>query len=180
MGRADSVVGRQRGGKTPERSPASGPAVLAEAAAVGPMLERGGGVRWRIAAAPTGTGRDPVSSRCRQRHQRGRLADGLAGSGEQVRAAIHSLPPLKRQRQRQCRWAGLTGVSGTDFRCEGAADGLGVTVDCADSVAGRCRGGKASERPLGSGAALSVVAVAAVGMLGCGWVQWANGKCFCV
>ena len=99
---------------------------------------------------------------------------------EQVQAAVRSLPPLKRQRQRQCRWAGLTGVSGTDFRCEGAADGLGVTVDCADSVAGRRRGGKASERPLGSGVALSVVAVAAVGMLGCGWVQWANGKCFCV
>ena len=81
LGRADSVAGRCRGGKASERPPASGPAVLAEAAAVGPMLERGGGVRWRIAAAPTGTGRDPVSSRCRQHHQRGTLADGLAGSG---------------------------------------------------------------------------------------------------
>ena len=78
-----------------------------------------------------------------------------------MRAAVRSLPPLKRQWQRQCRWAGLTGVSGTDFRCEGAARGLGVTVDCADSVVGRRRGGKASERLLSSGVVLSVVAVAA-------------------
>ena len=80
LGRADSVAGRCRGGKASERPSASGPAVLADAAAVEPMLERGAGVRWRIAAAPTGTGRDPVSSRCRQRHQCRTLAGGLAGS----------------------------------------------------------------------------------------------------
>jgi hypothetical protein len=48
LGRADSVAGRCRGGKASERPPASRLAVLAEAAAVEPMLERGAGVRWRI------------------------------------------------------------------------------------------------------------------------------------
>ena len=80
LGRADSVAGQLRGGKTPERPPASAPAAPAVPAAAAAVLELSAVVRWRIAAAPTETGRDPVSSRCRQHHQCCTLAGGLAGS----------------------------------------------------------------------------------------------------
>ena len=156
LGRADSVVGRCRGGKASERPPASGLAVLAEAAAVEPMLERSAGVRGgspphrlgRVGTrSPVGAGSITSAARW-QTAWRARAA--------QVRAAVRSLSPLKRQRQRWCRWAGLTGVPGVGIRCEEAVGGLGVTVGRADSVAGRRRGGKTPERPLGFDAALLV------------------------
>ena len=140
-GRADSVAGRRRGGKTPERSPASGPAVLTEAAAAAAGLELSAGVRWRIAAAPTGTGRDPVSSWCRQRHQRRTLAGGLAGSDGAGACRRPLTAAAEAAAAAAVLMAGLTGVPGGHIRCGQAAGGLVVTVGWVDSVAGRRRGG---------------------------------------
>ena len=53
------------------------------------------------------------------------LPGGLR-SGEQEVAALAKA--LKRQRQRWCRWAGLTGVPGLGICCRDAAGGLDVTA----------------------------------------------------
>ena len=76
--------------------------------------------------------------------------------------------------------AGLDGRNGDNTGPTGKQAGPVEALGRADTAAGRRRGGKLSERPLGSGAALLVAEMAAVEMLGCGRLQWANGKCFYV
>ena len=128
LGRADSVAGQLRGGKTPERPPASAPAAPAVPAVAVAVLELSAVVRWRIAAAPTETGRDPVSSRCRQHHQCCTLAGGLAGSDGAGACRRLLAVVAEAAAAVAVSMAGVTGVSGRDIRCGQAAGGL-----CCDS-----------------------------------------------